>query len=84
MNREIKPFKESKNLSGGANLDLEKLVDETTASEQILPMSKWWFRKKRVEGGGPQFLKIGRRVFYRVGDLLEWAAQHERRSTSEG
>ncbi|MCM2256577.1 MAG: helix-turn-helix domain-containing protein [Vicinamibacteria bacterium] len=37
----------------------------------------------RVEGSGPRFVKLGRRVGYRRQDLLDWAASRTRRSTSD-
>ena len=39
--------------------------------------------KLRVTGGGPAFLKIGRRVVYDALDLERWLAKHKRSSTSE-
>jgi hypothetical protein len=37
----------------------------------------------RLRGGGPRFLKIGRRVIYRRRDLDNWLAARERASTSD-
>lgn len=39
--------------------------------------------KLRLSGAGPIYLKLGRRVVYRIGDLNLWLDQHARRSTSE-
>lgn len=39
--------------------------------------------KLRVFGGGPVFLKLGRRVAYRIEDLDAWLAARLRRSTSD-
>ena len=39
--------------------------------------------KLRVFGGGPMFLKLGRRVAYDVTDLDAWLANKRRRSTSD-
>jgi predicted DNA-binding transcriptional regulator AlpA len=39
--------------------------------------------KLRVFGGGPVFLKLGRRVAYDVADLDAWLAARRRRSTSD-
>jgi hypothetical protein len=41
-------------------------------------------RKMRIFGGGPQFLKIGRCVRYRVADVEIWLAGRARRNTAEG
>ncbi len=37
----------------------------------------------RLRGGGPRYLKIGRRVVYRCRDLDAWLAARERTSTSD-
>ena len=39
--------------------------------------------KLRVFGGGPRYLKLGRRVAYDVRDLDTWLASKRRSSTSE-
>lgn len=39
--------------------------------------------KLRVFGGGPVFLKLGRRVAYDLADLDAWLATKRRRSTSD-
>jgi predicted DNA-binding transcriptional regulator AlpA len=40
-------------------------------------------RKQRVTGGGPRFVKIGRSVRYRKGDVLDWLESRTVSSTSE-
>jgi hypothetical protein len=54
-------------------LDTDLLTDEE-ASEQELPMSLAWYRRRRIRGGGPPFIRISTRVFYRRGDLRRWIA----------
>lgn len=39
--------------------------------------------KLRCFGGGPRFLKLGRRVVYDPSDLDEWLAKRRRTSTSD-
>jgi predicted DNA-binding transcriptional regulator AlpA len=39
--------------------------------------------KLRVFGGGPAYLKLGRRVAYSIADLDAWLASKRRHSTSE-
>ena len=58
-------------------------IDTRQAAEQ-LGMSRRTLEKWRVEGNGPPFLKLGRRVLYSVADLEAWIRSHRRRSTSEG
>ena len=47
-----------------------------------LGLSKSKLDKMRVYGGGPPYLKLGRRVLYDTRDLDEWSAAHRRLSTS--
>ena len=39
--------------------------------------------KLRVYGGGPEYFKVGRRVFYDVADLDVWLQARRRHSTSD-
>ena len=41
------------------------------------------FEKLRLKGGGPVFVKIGRRVVYRQDDLDAWLIANTRVSTSD-
>jgi predicted DNA-binding transcriptional regulator AlpA len=40
-------------------------------------------RTWRLDGSGPPFIKVGRRVLYREADLVEWINSRVRGSTSE-
>ena len=53
------------------------LLTDAEARTQELPMSLSWFRRRRRVGGGPPFLRVGTRVFYRRTDLREWVARQE-------
>jgi hypothetical protein len=48
------------------------LLTEIQAREQELPMSLAWFRRKRVHGDGPPFIRVSNRIFYRRGELRRW------------
>ena len=50
---------------------------------RFLGLSKSWLDKKRLDGGGPEYLKLGRRVVYDLNDLENWAASNRRKHTSE-
>ena len=50
---------------------------------RFLGLSKSWLDKKRLNGGGPEYLKLGRRVVYDLNDLENWAAGNRRKHTSE-
>jgi excisionase family DNA binding protein len=57
----------------------------TTAEAPVyLRVSKSYLDKLRVYGGGPPFLRPGKRkVLYRKSDLDTWLARHRFGSTSE-
>ena len=57
-------------------LTVEEAAERLRLSVSIL--NKW-----RVSGGGPAYLKIGRRVFYETIALDAWIASKRRNSTSE-
>jgi len=58
------------NLSASQAADLLGLATSTLA-------------KMRLSGGGPAFIKMGRRVAYRPADIEAWLASHRRISTSD-
>jgi len=60
---------------------LKRMVVESAAEYVGLSVST--LNKLRVFGGGPVFLKLGRRVAYDVTDLDAWLATRRRRSTSD-
>jgi hypothetical protein len=37
----------------------------------------------RCKGGGPRYIKLGRRILYRETDLQAWVEQNSRAHTSE-
>lgn len=47
---------------------LKKYLSEREASERYGYSLHWW-RRKRWEGGGPRFIKMNRRIAYRLDDL---------------
>lgn len=49
---------------------------------RFLGLSQRTLAKYRVVGGGPVYLKLGRRVVYALADLEDWAGQRRRDSTS--
>ena len=49
-----------------------------------LRVSRSFLAKKRVSGGGPKFVRIGRRVRYSPPDLDAFVCANRRASTSEG
>jgi hypothetical protein len=47
-----------------------------------LGVSESYLNKLRCVGGGPVFIKIGRRVVYSMKDLDQWLSERRRASTS--
>lgn len=54
-----------------------------TQAATFLGLSPRTLERFRVEGRGPAFLKLGRRVVYSRDDLVRWAEGQRRRSTSD-
>lgn len=61
----------------------ERTVLPTERAAAYLGLSPKTLETLRTRGGGPPFLKLGRRVVYRKADLELWLAQRVRRSTSD-
>lgn len=60
-----------------------KYLTERQASEEY-SYSRAWFQRKRRDGGGPEYRKIGSRVLYPADKLSEWFESHPLiRSASE-
>ena len=55
----------------------------TPAAAAYCGSSTSTFEKLRLSGGGPRYLKLGRRVAYDPDDLDAWLASHRRTSTSD-
>jgi hypothetical protein len=65
-----------------AMADPERKVARKVAADR-LGVSDRTLENWAVRGGGPRFIKAGRRVVYRIRDLDDWAAARERLSTSD-
>lgn len=57
-------------------------VDTKGASKHV-GSAESTLNKLRVYGGGPRYIKIGRRVLYDIADLDAWIEQNKRSSTSD-
>lgn len=80
-NKEIRPLEnKSKNI---ADLDHDLHIDEKRAAE-YLGISFRTLQGYRTKGGGPEFIKIGKKsVRYKVQDLIDWANNHKKKNTSQ-
>ncbi len=56
---------------------------KTEEAAKWLDVSPRTLETWRVRGGGPRFIKNGRRVAYRETDLDAWIEEQTRRSTSD-
>jgi|DewCreStandDraft_4_1066084.scaffolds.fasta_scaffold12434_10 hypothetical protein len=45
-------------------------------AQSILPLSRAWYAKARCRGTGPEYIKIGSRIFYPREALLRFAERH--------
>jgi hypothetical protein len=61
---------------------LSKLLD-TKAASAVVGLAPKTLVKLRCHGGGPVYVKLGRRVVYDVADLVAWRRENKRRSTSD-
>lgn len=55
----------------------------TKQAAQYLGLSRRTLEGFRCRGGGPAFVKAGRRCLYRLEDLDAWALANRRTSTSD-
>ncbi len=55
----------------------------TIQAGDYIRLSPRTLEKYRVQGGGPVFFKLGRRVLYKVEDLDRWAEERRQNSTSD-
>lgn len=63
-------------------LSPDRIRLDTDAAANYVGMSKSSLNKWRITGGGPSYIKLGRRVVYDVIDLDAWLRANRRRSTS--
>lgn len=60
----------------------KKQLTEKDASE-IYGLSVHWFRRKRWEGGGPSYRKVGNRCYYTRNELDDYFSACTHKNTSE-
>jgi predicted DNA-binding transcriptional regulator AlpA len=56
---------------------------DTAAAAQRCGLSVSTLEKFRCRGGGPKYVKIGRRTLYREADIASWLEERVFGSTSE-
>ncbi|MBD9652925.1 helix-turn-helix domain-containing protein [Ensifer sp. ENS09] len=63
-------------------MELATTCLETSEAAAFCRLSESYLEKLRCKGNGPAFLKLGRRVRYRIADLIAWLETRIQRSTS--
>ena len=62
---------------------IPRLLDQNEVSP-LIHKSVAWLERKRWEGGGILYRKVGRHVLYEESDVLAWIEKHpKRQSTSD-
>ena len=54
---------------------------DTVQAAAALSLSVTWLEQLRLKGGGPRYVKVGRRVLYRPEDVAAWLRSNLRGST---
>jgi predicted DNA-binding transcriptional regulator AlpA len=62
--------------------DIPKVVT-TAEAARVLGLSESTLAKLRLNGNGPIYCKLGRRVVYRTADLEQWLQSRTARDTSD-
>jgi hypothetical protein len=60
-----------------------RLLTSVQAAE-YLGFTAGWLAKLRVQGGGPKWIRLGRKARYTIADLESWIGEHRVSSTSAG
>jgi predicted DNA-binding transcriptional regulator AlpA len=63
-------------------LEIPKYIDSETVAK-LTGRSRRTVEKDRLTGFGPNFYKLGRRVLYRLDEVLAWIEKGRRTSTSD-
>ena len=65
-----------------AEIDDDAMLD-AQAAERLIGLRKATLAKMRCAGGGPPFVKAGRRVLYRRADIKAWLDARRVKNTTE-
>jgi hypothetical protein len=76
------PVMDTKNTSEQVTEFPKKYLTPDEAS-QLIGAAKQTMARWRVEGIGPQFIRVGRKIMYAVEDLILWMNSRRVSSTSE-
>lgn len=63
------------------NQTVSKLLNQKQVAE-IIGLSEAWLERKRWEGGGIPYRKLGRCVRYDEHDVMSWIEAHDKRQST--
>jgi predicted DNA-binding transcriptional regulator AlpA len=69
--------------NGGPMTTDDDAILDVQAAARLVGLSVATLAKMRCMGGGPPFLKLGRRVLYRRADIKAWLDARRVRNTTE-
>jgi hypothetical protein len=64
-------------------LDMETRYVSTKTASRVFQLSKRYLESLRSEGSGPPFVKVGKRVLYKVTDFETWLETSGKKRGSE-
>jgi predicted DNA-binding transcriptional regulator AlpA len=67
--------------AGGHEVDVSPIQISPKQTARKLNVSLSWLAKRRADGDGPPFVKLGRAVRYPLSSLEQWVKIHQRIST---
>jgi predicted DNA-binding transcriptional regulator AlpA len=70
------------NLDGSSPASAGEVLLSTKEAARLLGMSKSWLDKRRLNGDGPPYVKLGHSVRYSPAVLQQWMKGQQRLSTS--
>ncbi len=61
---------------------VRQLTEQQAA--ELTGYSRYWFQRKRWEGGGPPYRKMAHAVRYPEDELMRWIESHPLRTSTSG
>ena len=63
-------------------VSIRQLTEQQAA--ELTGYSRYWFQRKRWEGGGPPYRKMAHAVRYPEDELMRWIESHPLRTSTSG
>lgn len=71
------------NPSAAVATDIGRLILTEAEAAKLLCLSRRTLQRMRIDGGGPRYIKMGRRLGYTKADLVTWVEARGATSTSQ-